>query len=342
MKLSKLASAAIILFSVALATQTTTYAENQNRTADRLKEVTRYGAKRFVKSRSIAINCKRKPLALKKAIEKKAFAAETVRFIIFGECLGPIRVDRTNIEIVNNKKATGSILVKEFEDEESAISVEAGTAKLKGFDIKVPAGLKAVLATSNAFVTLDNITTNAQHPDSPDAIFRQYQARGNSTFHVKNISNVIFSIHGSSYAEFQEGNTGISMEIADTSTALSNDANTFNAVEVSGNGYFRADKKSRVGKLMIWSKAAAVAVDNTIIDEIMMGGQTLFAAYQGSTVNGPYGIWGNVVFELEHSTANNWVKVNKPHAILSGNNATVNGKTYPGWSWSGQDGTEAQ
>ncbi|WP_157669633.1 hypothetical protein [Chitinibacter sp. GC72] len=67
-----------------------------------------------------------------------------------------------------------------------------------------------------------------------------------------------------------------------------------------------------------------------------MGGQTLFAAYAKSTVTGPYGIYGNVVFELNEPSAKCWPKLDKPHSLFVGNNATVNGMLYPSWSWIGQ------
>jgi hypothetical protein len=69
-----------------------------------------------------------------------------------------------------------------------------------------------------------------------------------------------------------------------------------------------------------------------------MGGQTMFAAYNNSSVSGPYSIYGNVIFELEHSSATNWTTLDKPQTVFIGHNAIVNKTHYPGWSWNGQDG----
>ncbi|MCP5078708.1 MAG: hypothetical protein GY951_11720 [Psychromonas sp.] len=285
----------------------------------------------------VKVDCEDTQQALKNALEKQAYAAENVRFIISGECQGPLLVGRSGIEIVNNRDSSGSIVVSDSNATEG-ILVRNGSLKIKDLTINVPADIQAVSATANSVLELNNVQTNA-HSSEGAAAFSHYQARANSSLYATSMEKVTFAINGSSYAEFLAGNSGLMLNIADTSTALSDAANSFNAVQVAGNGYFMADKQTQVELLMIWSKGAATAVDNSVIGEVQMGGQTMFAAYAGSTVNGPYGIWGNVIFEIDHSTANNWTSVDKPHSIISGNNATINGTTYEGWGWSGQDGT---
>lgn len=56
---------------------------------------------------------------------------------------------------------------------------------------------------------------------------------------------------------------------------------------------------------MVWGKALAEVNRESTVAQLQMGGQTLFAAYRNSSITGPYFLYGNVVFELEHSTASN-------------------------------------
>ncbi|TMO67186.1 hypothetical protein CWC19_14620 [Pseudoalteromonas aurantia] len=74
---------------------------------------------------------------------------------------------------------------------------------------------------------------------------------------------------------------------------------------MSGNGYFLGDNKTHVESLMVWGKALAEVNRESTVAQLQMGGQTLFAAYRNSSITGPYFLYGNVVFELEHSTASN-------------------------------------
>ncbi|MBD1583122.1 hypothetical protein [Pseudoalteromonas sp. S16_S37] len=110
---------------------------------------------------------------------------------------------------------------------------------------------------------------------------------------------------GSSVAEFAQDNKQIVLNVLDTSNAHSNKLNHFSSVQTSGNAYFLSDNQTHIDVLMIWSKSAVDINNESSVGQLMMGGQTLFAAFSNSRISGPYGIYGNVVFELENSSAEN-------------------------------------
>ncbi|SFD07958.1 hypothetical protein [Pseudoalteromonas denitrificans] len=291
--------------------------------------------KKYKKVKHLKINCSRKSTALKNTLKRKAWSAEKVKLVISGECQGPLLIDRHGIEITNDADRSGSIKVTDNNIANSAIVIKSASVNLSNFNIDVPVGMIAVTVKANSTANFDHITTNAKS-DSETA-FSQFVITDNSSSYFANLSGNQLMIAGGSFSDFTVGNDQLTINITDTSTARSSAENQFDSVQVSGNGYFLADNRTHIDLLMIWSKAAVEINQESAVGHLMMGGQTLFAAYKNSTIIGPYNIWGNVVFELEHSSADNWKAIDKPHSIISGNNATVNGIHYPQWSWSGQD-----
>lgn len=282
----------------------------------------------------VKINCAYEPLMLKRALERKSWVDEKVKFVISGVCQGPVLIDRHGVEIVSDTGSPGSLRVAEANNDVSAILVQSGSARLVNFYVDVPAGMAAVKADANASVTIDGLTTNAKA--DAGVPLNQFMVSGSSSLFLTNLNTQDVLVTGASSAEFGSNNRNITLDVRDTSTARTSAQSHFTAVQVSANGYFLADYKSQVDALGIWGKASAEINRESTVGRLDMGGQTLFAAYRQSVATGPYGIYGNVVFELEHSTATNWQVVNNPHAMFIGNNSVVNGVLYPGWSWSGQ------
>ncbi|WP_348944810.1 hypothetical protein ABHF33_15570 [Chitinibacter sp. FCG-7] len=283
----------------------------------------------------IKVNCDSHPKALKNALERKVSSREKTRLVISGECHGPLSIEQGNLEIVNDARRSGSLLVTQANAEQAAILVQSASVRLEGFDINVPTGMAAIKAQANASVDIDGMSTNAKSDwEVPRG---QYIATDSSSLFLSRLTEAEVLVIGASSANFGAENRQITLDVRDTSAAKSSgEANTFKQVQASANAYFLADNKARIAALGIWGKAAVEINRESEVGKIDMGGQTLFAAYRKSSVTGPYGLYGNVVFELEHSTASNWVTPSKPYAIFSGNNATVNSVLYPGWSWSGQ------
>ncbi|KZN54800.1 hypothetical protein N474_17360 [Pseudoalteromonas luteoviolacea CPMOR-2] len=283
----------------------------------------------------ISVQCTDRPNALRRALNK-IYNAKNVTFTISGECYGPIQINQDGISIVNDAGMSGSLRVRPNNaDAESAILIKSSSAKLDNFNIDVPNDVVAVTAKANATVEINHITTNAKaHSKTP---FYQFIVTDNSTAYLSNQSGNSVGVYNSSYTSFVEDCDQNTVEVYDTSAGYSKSENHFNSVQVAGNGYFLADDESHISTLKIWSKGAAEINNESTVGELQMGGQSLFAAYKNSAISGPYFLWGNVVFELEHSKAYNWKAVTKPNSIIAGNNATVNGEFYPNWSWTGQD-----
>ncbi|ESP93444.1 hypothetical protein [Pseudoalteromonas luteoviolacea] len=284
---------------------------------------------------TLNLDCQAHPEALQRAVSFN-YLAQTVKFVVSGECAGPIEIKNSRFEIINDAGRTGSIRVKQDQEhvQQSAVLVQSGSVVLSNINIDVPNDMPAVELKANSVGQLKHVTTNAK--SASEDSFQQFLVTDNSTAYFESFSGNSVGVYGSSYAEFTKATDQIELKVFDTSSAKSNDKNHFSSVQVAGNGYFLADNQSNINLLMVWSKGAAEINNKSRVGEIMMGGQTHFAAYKESTIAGPYGIWGNVVFELEHSTAYNWKAVDKPYSIIIGNNANVNGKFYPGWSWTGQ------
>ncbi|KZN64425.1 hypothetical protein [Pseudoalteromonas luteoviolacea] len=281
------------------------------------------------------IRCTDNPQALRNALNK-TYNSQSVRFVISGECRGPIKIQRSGIEIVNDSGLSGSLRVRARDKGVgSAILIESSSVKLDNFNIDVPNDVVAVEAKANATLTLNHITTNAKAAEQTP--FYQFVVKDNSTAYLSELSSNTVGIYNSSYANFIEDCDQIKVDVYDTSAGYSKSENHFRSVQVAGNGYFLADDESHINLLMVWSKGAAEINNESSVDELQMGGQSLFAAYKNSTISGPYSLWGNVVFELEHSKAYNWKALSKPNSIIAGHNATVNGVFYPDWQWTGQD-----
>ncbi|UXY16264.1 hypothetical protein N8I74_04385 [Chitiniphilus purpureus] len=286
----------------------------------------------------VRINCANEPMALKKAVEKKVWADEKVKFVISGECQGPLRIDRHGVEIISDPTRPGTVRVSQPTGDQSAILVQSGSARLANFHINVPLGMAAVTAQANSSVEIDRITTNAKA--DWNVPLAQFNVTDSSSLFLANLNsapdgNDVLVI-GASSAEFKAGNELITLDVRDTSMAKSSAPNRFKAVQTSANGYFLADHKTRVDALAIWGKSSVEITRESSVGKLDMGGQTQFAAYGNSSVSGPYGIYGNVIIELNHSSATEWYTVNNPHAMFIGNNATVNEVFYPSWSWAGQ------
>ncbi|MEI8593517.1 hypothetical protein [Photobacterium sp. Hal280] len=288
------------------------------------------------KTRQLSLNCHRQPDTLKKVLEKKTWLADKITITISGHCRGPLLIDQSGIEITSDGARSGAIVLNQQPASGAAIVIQSAAVTLRDIDISVPVDIPAVLAKANSSVTLDKVTTDAT--SSTDTPLEQFVVSESSSLTLTNMTGNAIRVAGNSFADFKQSNQLHTLNVSDTSSAQSSAANQFNSVQVSGNGYFLADNGTQINVLMIWSKAAVDINRESSVAHLMMGGQTLFGAYRNSSITGPYDLWGNVVFELEHSTAENWKAVDKPHSIISGNNATVNGVLYPGWSWTGQDG----
>ncbi|WP_051304462.1 hypothetical protein [Chitinilyticum litopenaei] len=285
----------------------------------------------------LSLNCSNNPKALKHALERKARDADKVRFVISGECHGPLTIERSGVEIIGDNRQPATLRVLQAAGESAAILVQSASVKLGNFTIAVPAGMGAVKAQANATVSIDRITTNAQSDwSAPRA---QYVVTDSSSLFLANQTGADVLVIGASSADFAAGNSGVVLDVRDTSAAKSSGSgNHFQRVQLSASGYLLADNKARIDALAIWGKSAAEITRESAVGQLDMGGQTLFAAYGNSSVSGPYGIYGNVVLELSDSTATCWKALDKPHSIFVGNNARVNGTVYPGWTWAGQDG----
>ncbi|MFC0118690.1 hypothetical protein ACFFK7_12280 [Pseudoalteromonas xiamenensis] len=281
----------------------------------------------------LKLNCQQNPLALQQYAARGVWFKTQSELEIRGECQGPVTFESDNISIVGDSSVASSI--KSTQTDKSAVTAIHSVVNLKNLTIAAPSNVQAFVAKGNSTVTLENITTNSENSDGG---FYPFSITDNSTAYVSKQSQAKFRVSGSSAIEFQAENTGITLNVLDTSFARSTSGSQFSSVEVSGNGYFLADNQSSVALLMIWSKGAVDVDNQSTVGHLMMGGQTLFAAYRESSILGPYEIYGNVVFELEHSTATGWTAVDKPHSIFTGNDAVVNGVLYPSWSWYGQDG----
>ncbi|KZN60145.1 hypothetical protein N473_24515 [Pseudoalteromonas luteoviolacea CPMOR-1] len=284
---------------------------------------------------NLDIDCGEDANALQNALDK-AYSAQVVQLTVSGECTAPLHIQHGRFEIINDVGSTGSIRVRHNQEylQKSAILLSSSNVVFKNINIDVPSDMPAVELKANSVAKFNHISTNAKSPN--DSSFLQFLIKDNSSAYFEKMSGNSVGVYGSSFVEFSKQSDQIKLEVYDTSAAQSAQNNHFRSVQVAGNGYFLGDNQSNVNLLMIWSKGAAEINNKSRVGEIMMGGQSHFAAYKESIVAGPYSLWGNVVFELEHSTAYNWKAVEKPYSIIIGNNAHVNGKLYPGWSWTGQ------
>ncbi|GAB6260994.1 hypothetical protein [Photobacterium sp. R1] len=331
---SIVSTAFIILISTAQANpvfEDTVFSSEQNltQTGKALKEK---------KAKKLTLDCSKRPEALKHIIENKFWPIDQLNLTISGQCRGPLKIAQTHLSISGDAVHGASIVVDQPQDT-SAIVIQSAVVTLRNVHINVPIDVPALLVKANSNVALDQITTNAI--SSTDTPLEQFTVSENSTLYLTRMSGSHIRVSKNSFADFQQENQDLTLNVTDTSSAQSSTPNQFTAVQVSGNGYFLADQGTRIQTLMIWSKAAVDINQQSSVGHLMMGGQTYFAAFKNSSITGPYDLWGNVVFELEHATAENWKAVNQPHSIISGNNATVNGILYPGWSWTGQDGNES-
>ena len=290
------------------------------------------------------VSCHTDPSALSRAIYNSRWSIRTTRFVISGQCHGPIVIHKRDIEISNDAQQSGSIRLltdsTSLHDQapKEAVKVVNSTVELNNITIEVEPNSRAITVTQSSVVTLRGVASNVQ--PSSEKLPYPFVITDNSTGYISDSVGSGFEVSGSSVVEFNAGNKEHVVNVLDTSMARSVAKNQFESVQVSGNGYFLGDNKTHIESLMVWSKASAEVNRESSVAQLQMGGQTLFAAYRNSSITGPYFLYGNVVFELEHSTASNWVSVDKPQSILIGNNATVNGTLYPSWSWAGQDGND--
>ncbi|WP_380226781.1 hypothetical protein [Jeongeupia naejangsanensis] len=284
----------------------------------------------------VKVDCANDSKALKNALEKKAWNADKVRFVISGECNGPLVIDRNGFEVVGDAHKPAAVRISQSNREQAAILIQSASARFANFNVDVPGGTAAIKAKANASVTVDRITTNAQSDWA--APMAQLVATDSSSLFLANLSGSEVLVIGGSTVEFESGNTRTTLDVRDTSTAKSGHANEFSNVQLSANAYLLADNRTRIDTLGIWGKASVEIDRDSRVGQLGMGGQTMFAAYRNSSVSGPYAIYGNVVIEINNSTATGWKTVSNPHAMFIGSNATVNNQLYPDWSWSGQDG----
>lgn len=283
---------------------------------------------------TVTVNCEHDQLALRRMLNYLHALSFDMTVEFSGQCMGPILIERDGITLAGLDQQAASVKLSDSDEQQSAIRVKSAVSTLKNFAIDTPKNVLSLHVDANATVAIDGLTT--AHVFDPKAPFYPFLADENSTIHVKNHRGLQLKVSGSSAANLMEGNRQVALNVTDTSMARSTSSNQFDDVEVSGNGYFLGDNQSSIKLLKIWSKGVAEVNNQSSVNEIMMGGQTLFAAYRQSNITGPYRLWGNVVFELEHSSATGWQPVDKPNSIISGHNATVNGVFYPDWDWHGQ------
>ncbi|AZZ95732.1 hypothetical protein [Pseudoalteromonas sp. R3] len=284
----------------------------------------------------IIVNCHNDPQALRRMLDYLHSLSLEMTVEFSGLCEGPLLIERDGLTLTGSAQERATISLHGSNQQQTAIVVSSAVSSLRNFTIDTSDKTKALRIEANSTVTIDGLKT--AYIFNPKAPFYPFVTDDNSTLFAKNQNSFQLQVSGSSAVNLMEGNRQVALNVLDTSMARTTSSNQFDDVEVSGNAYFLGDNKSSIKLLKIWSKAVAEVDNQSTVREIMMGGQTLFAAYNQSSISGPYWLWGNVVFELKNASASGWQSVDKPNSIISGLNATVNGTFYPDWDWHGQDG----
>ncbi len=286
----------------------------------------------------LKVNCHDSPHALKHALKYKSHKA--LKLIISGTCEGPIVINRAHQTVLQNKKGEPAIITVVNTDDHqavnSAIKITNSKVILEGLHFNLADSIKMLDVEHNAVVNINSLSSDYHLGNSSKK--PHIEVLGNSSVIVTNQQAADFRIRGSSYAQFDQGNQQLDLIISDTSSVLAKAASEFTKIDLWGNAHLETNDDVSINALSLFGKSSAEILSSQV-STLTMGGRTMFAAYEHSTVNGPYAFYtDNYIFELIDSSLNNWTRQAHDNALTVGFNAIVNGHTYSGWSWSGQDG----
>ena len=287
-------------------------------------------------SHNKVIDCDRNPTALNKILTQKA-SNKALILTIKGTCEGPITINRIGSTLIQSAEGEQAVIsLNQQSDADSAISVFSSQVSLKNLHFKLPEGKKMLSVQHNAVVNIENLSSDYHQGHSQTKPF--IYVLGNSSLIVTAQLAADLRISGSSFAQFNQGNQNIAMIVSDTSAALAKSGSEFESINLWGNAHLEANGEVTIHSLLLFGQSSAEVL-STQVDALTLGGRTMFAAYNHSTINGPFTFYtDNYIFEISESTLNNWSSQAHSNALTIGFNALVNGQDYPGWIWSGQDG----
>ncbi|MDO6528017.1 hypothetical protein Q4519_20285 [Motilimonas sp. 1_MG-2023] len=288
------------------------------------------------KYKTIKVNCQKSPLALQKALAKKH--NKSLKLVIAGTCSGPIEINRTGKTILQSSSREKAVITMTDDlNSPYAITVNSSNVTLANLHFNLPNHNRMLSINHNGVVHAERLTSGFHQGDTQQK--PHIHLLGNSSLIAEYLQGVDIRVRGNSYAQFDKGNQLLSLIISDTSATLAKNASEFEQIQVWGNGHLESNDGVSISNLALYGQSSAEVL-NSQVDTLTLGGRTMFAAYENSTVTGPYSFYtNNYIFEIVSSSLNNWTSQSHPNALISGFNATVNGTTYPDWSWSGEDGS---
>lgn len=284
---------------------------------------------------AIKVNCERSPSALKEALQCKPRKA--LNLILSGQCEGPLEINRTQKTVLLSAEGEKAIIsIPDRQDIVSAVKVTSSNVTFKNLHFDLPADKKMLSVEHNAVVNIEGLSSNYHYGETQEK--PHIYVLGNSSLISTNQRAVDLRVSGSSYAQFNKGNQEVSLIISDTSAVLAKDGSEFEKIDLWGNAHLEGNTGMSVNSLSLFGQSSAEVLSSQVA-ALTLGGRTMFAAYEYSTVTGPYTFYtNNYIFEAMDSSVNNWQQQDHPNALTIGFNAVVNGHTYLGWSWVGEDG----
>ncbi len=284
------------------------------------------------------VNCQKSPQALQQALDKNQTKA--LKLIIAGTCAGPIEINRTGKTILQgSSKKQAVISMPDSAEAQYAMTVNSSHATLANLHFDLANHNRMLSVNHNGVAHVAKLTSGFHQGDTQQK--PHINVLGNSSLIAEYLQGVDIRVRGNSYAQFDKGNQLLSLIISDTSATLAKNASEFEAIQLWGNGHLETNDGVSISNLAIYGQSSAEVLSSQV-STLTLGGRTMFAAYENSTVTGPYNFYtNNYVFEIVSSSLNNWTSQAHPNAHISGSNATVNGITYPDWSWIGQDGSQS-
>ncbi len=283
----------------------------------------------------IHVNCQHYPNALKNALKRKPNKA--LKLVISGTCEGPIVINRAHKTLLQNKVGERAIITTDDQHQSSsAMTITSSKVTLKGLHFNLADNTKMLSIEHNAVVNIERLSSGYHQDDSSNK--PHIEVLGNSSLIVSNQQATDFRVRGSSYAQFNEGNQLLDLVVSDTSSVLAKAASEFTKIDLWGNAHLETNDGVSINALSIFAKSSAELLGSQV-SALTLGGRSMFAAFEHSTVTGPYTFYtDNYIFEVIDSSLNNWTTQSHDNALTVGFNVNVNGHTYAGWSWSGQDG----
>jgi len=274
------------------------------------------------------VDCDSSPMALQKALLRKP--NKDIKVLISGKCEGPVMIDRSREVTLQSATGDKAVLTSE-------ITITGSKVILKNLHFDTD-NHKIINIEHNSTVAIENLTSQFHYGLAEQK--PHIQVLGNSSLMVSKQRAMDFRVRGSSYAQFNKGNQLLSLIISDTSSVLAKAASEFEKIDLWGNAHLETNDSVSITALSLFGQSSAEILSGQV-SSLTLGGRTMFAAYQNSTLTGPYTFYtNNYIFEIVESSLNNWSSQTHPNALIIGSNAHVNGNTYEGWSWSGQDGSE--